>query len=73
LAEVLQRRTPSWGNRPKDADNAAESRWRSQLGIVNKAENLTADGPKIGLTANKAENLTADVPKIGLTAQAGKL
>ena len=38
LAQVLQRRTPSWGNRPKDADNAAGSRWRSQPGIVSKAE-----------------------------------
>src|ERR1700751_2649086 len=38
LAQVLQRRTPSRGNRPKDADNAAGSRWRSQPGVVNKAE-----------------------------------
>ena len=38
IGQVLQRRTPSWGNRPKDADNAARSRWRSQPGIVSKAE-----------------------------------
>src|SRR6476619_6665560 len=82
LAQVLQRRTPSWGNRPKDADNAAGSRWRSQPGIVSKAEksnrqrskdwshrtrrkNLTASGPKIGLTASRAELLASFVGKAG--------
>src|SRR6478672_7611937 len=51
LAQVLQRRTPSWGNRPKDADNAAGSRWRSQPGIVSKAEKSNRQRSKIGLTA----------------------
>ena len=61
--QVLQRRTPSWGNRPKDADNAAGSRWRSQPGIVSKAEksnrqrskdwsHRTRVGREIGLPAS---------------------
>ena len=31
--------------------NAAGSRWRSQPGIVSKAEKSNRSGPKIGLTA----------------------
>jgi putative transposase len=38
LAQVLQRRTPPWGDRPKDADYAAESRWRIQPATVSKPE-----------------------------------
>ena len=36
LAQVLQRRTPARGNRPKTADNAAQSRWRNQPATVTK-------------------------------------
>src|ERR1044072_7094600 len=41
LAQVLQRRTPAWGNRPKAADYVAESRWRSQPANVKKPEKST--------------------------------
>src|SRR6516165_5539258 len=39
LAQLLQRRTPAWGDRPKAADNVAQSRWRSQPANVKKPEN----------------------------------
>ena len=38
--QLLQRRTPAWGNRPKDADNATEPRWRCQPATVIKAEKI---------------------------------
>ena len=41
LAQVLQRGTPAWGDRAKDADYVAQSRWRSQPAIVTKPENST--------------------------------
>jgi len=37
-AQVLQRRTPASGDRPKDADYVAESLWRSQPVTVSKPE-----------------------------------
>src|SRR5438105_9543884 len=40
LAQVLQRRTPTWGDRPTDADYVAESRWRSQPATVKEAGKL---------------------------------
>jgi len=35
-AQVLQRRTPALGNRPKDADYVAQSRWCNQPATVIK-------------------------------------
>src|SRR5262249_26101637 len=40
LAQVLQRRTPTWSDRPTDADYVAESRWRSQPATVKEAGKL---------------------------------
>src|SRR5436190_1673546 len=40
LAQVLQRRTSTWGDRPTDADYVAESRWRSQPATVKEAGKL---------------------------------
>ena len=39
LAQVLQRRTPAWGDRAESADYHAEPRWRSQPAIVKRPEN----------------------------------
>src|SRR5262249_39994701 len=47
LAQVLQRRTPTWGDRPTDADYVAESRWRSQPAVVNEPENSTRRRSKV--------------------------
>src|SRR5436305_6769251 len=47
LAQVLQRRTPTWGDRPTDADNVAESRWRSQPATVKEAGNSTCRRSKV--------------------------
>ena len=52
LAQVLQRGTPTRGDRPKDADNVAESRWRSQPATVTKGrKTLPAGDPKFSRRA----------------------
>src|SRR4051812_33482543 len=41
LAQVLQRKTPAWGDRAETADYHADPRWRSQPATVKRPENST--------------------------------
>ena len=68
LAQVLQRRTPPWGNRPKAADYVAESRWRSQPAIVSKPENSSLRRSKDGSQCKSRKTLPSGDPKMGLSA-----
>ena len=65
LAQVLQRRTPPWGDRPKDADYAAESRWRIQPATVSKPENSSLRRSKDRSQSKKPENSTLRRSKDG--------
>ena len=42
---------PGHDRSPNAADNATESRWRSQPAMVSNRKNLPSGDPKIGLTA----------------------
>jgi hypothetical protein len=44
----MQRGMPTWGDRPQSADDALESRWRSQPAIVNRPENSSLRRSKDG-------------------------
>src|SRR5215472_6646210 len=73
LAQVLQRRTPTWGDRPTDADYVAESRWRSQPAVVNEPENSTRRRSKVRPHCTSRKTLPAGDPKFGLTAEGIRL
>src|SRR4051794_10315302 len=64
LAQVLQRRTPAWGDRAKAPDYVAQSRWRSQPAAVTKPENSTRRRSKDGSHCKEPENSTLRRSKV---------
>jgi hypothetical protein len=65
LAQVLQRRTPTSGDRPTDADYVAESLWRSQPAIVKEPENSTRRRSKVRPHCKLEQTLLMNEGKLG--------
>src|SRR3954463_5284303 len=58
LAQVLQRRTPAWGDRAETADYHADPRWRSQPATVKRPENSTFRRSRKWAQRKRPENST---------------
>src|SRR5207248_5070248 len=64
LAQVLQRRTPTWGDRPTDADYVTKSRWRSQPATVKEAGKLYLPAIQSSASLHRPENSTCRRSKV---------
>src|SRR4029078_7564262 len=65
LAQVIQRRTPAWGDRAKAPDYVAQSRWRSQAAAVTKPDHSTRRRSKDGSHCKPEQTLLMNEGNLG--------